>query len=94
VLCVLLIGFQMSMQSLQILVVVVSMALGGLAGELLNIAGDWIAWADRWTQKLAEQGKQAEHSTSLICCAGAMAIVDSIEDGINNNHEILYQGCP
>lgn len=36
-LAVLLIGIQMSMQSQQILVVLVSMALGGLTGEMLNI---------------------------------------------------------
>lgn len=91
-LAVLLIGFQMSMQSQQILVVVVSMVLGGLTGELLNIDG-WLDRLGRWVDAKAggtgEAGR-AFVATSLIYCVGAMAIVGSIEDGINNNHQILF----
>ena len=92
-LAVLLIGFQMSMQTQQVLVVVVSLVLGGLAGELLNIEG-WLDRLGRWVDVKAggtagEAGK-AFVATSLIYCVGAMAIMGSIEDGLNNNHQILF----
>jgi len=38
-LAVILIGLQMSLQTRQVLVVVISLVLGGLTGELLNIEG-------------------------------------------------------
>ena len=36
-----------------------------------------------------EAGK-AFVTTSLIYCVGAMAIMGSLEEGLNNNHQILF----
>ncbi|MFX4262966.1 DUF554 domain-containing protein [Pelotomaculum propionicicum] len=92
-LAVLLIGFQMSVKSQQILVVVVSLVLGGLTGEILNIEG-WLDRLSRWVDAkaggAAGEAGRAFVTTSLIYCVGAMAIMGSIESGLNNNHQILF----
>lgn len=92
-LAVLLIGVQMSLQSQQILVVVASLVLGGLTGELLNLEG-WLdrlgAWVDARAGGSSGEAGRAFVTTSLIYCVGAMAVVGSIEEGLNNNHQILF----
>ncbi len=91
-LAVILIGLQMSLQTRQVLVVVISLVLGGLTGELLNIEGglerlgQWLESKVGGTQR--DMGK-AFVTTSLIYCVGAMAIMGSIEDGLYNNPGIL-----
>ncbi len=92
-LAVLLIGLQMSIQSKEILVVVASLVLGGLTGELVNIEG-WLARLGRWVDVsvggMAGEAGKAFVMTSLIYCVGAMAIMGSLEAGLNNNHQILF----
>jgi len=92
-LAVLLIGLSMAMQSRQILTVIISLALGGLTGELLNIEGK-LSRLGEWLEKKVGGGKgevaKAFVTSSLIYCVGAMAIVGAIEDGLNNNHQVLF----
>lgn len=92
-LAVLLIGAGMALQTEQILVVILSLVFGGLTGELLNIEGG-LARMGEWLEKKVggETGEvgRAFVATSLIYCVGAMAIMGSIEDGLNNNHRILF----
>lgn len=92
-LAVLLIGLQMSMQTRQVLVVVVSLVLGGLTGELLKIEErlDRLGkWVDVKVGGATGEAGRAFITTSLIYCVGAMAIMGSIEDGLNGNHQILF----
>lgn len=92
-LAVILVGLSMAMQTKQILVVILSLVLGGLTGELLNIEGG-LARLGRWLESkvggtAGDVGK-AFVTTSLIYCVGAMAIMGSIEDGLNGNPQILF----
>jgi len=92
-LAVLLIGSSMALQTKQILVVILSLVFGGLTGELLNVEGG-LARLGKWLEEkvggeTGEVGK-AFVTTSLIYCVGAMAIMGSIEEGLNNNHQILF----
>lgn len=92
-LSVLLVGLQMSLQSNQIILVVVSLALGGICGELLKIE-DNLHRLGLWLQNLV--GKKSGDiasafiTTSLIYCVGAMAIVGAIEDGLTGNPNTLF----
>jgi uncharacterized membrane protein YqgA involved in biofilm formation len=92
-LAVLLVGVSMSIQTKQILVVVLSLVLGALTGEVLNIEGG-LARLGQWLE--AKVGKssgdvgRAFVTSSLIFCVGAMAIMGSIEDGLNHNPRILF----
>lgn len=92
-LAVLLVGLSMALQTKQILVVILSLVLGGLTGELLNIEGG-LDRLGKWLESkvgggTGELGK-AFVTTSLIYCVGAMAIMGSIEDGLNSNPQILF----
>ncbi|MDF9409033.1 DUF554 domain-containing protein [Pelotomaculum isophthalicicum JI] len=92
-LAVLLIGSSMALQTKQVLVVILSLVFGGLTGGLLNIEGG-LARLGKWLEEkvggeTGEVGK-AFVTTSLIYCVGAMAIMGSIEDGLNNNPQILF----
>lgn len=73
---------------------ILSLALGTLTGELINI--------DRWLNKLGERlqskVKTAEGETSvaqgfvsasLLICVGAWAITGAMEGGMNNSHASL-----
>ena len=92
-LAVLLIGLKMAMQTENELIVIICLLVGGLIGEALRI--------DRGLERFGELlqsrfGKkegdfvQGFVTASLIFCIGAMAIIGSIESGINQNHQVLY----
>lgn len=87
------IGLQMALKSQNILVVILAIAGGAVAGEFLNIDAALVRIGD----KLAEMFKgshgnigQGFVTASLIYCIGAMAIVGSIQDGLTGNAETLY----
>lgn len=76
------------------LMMIISLAVGALAGELINIESKLEAFAEMCEKKFVADGKastfaQGFVSASLIFCVGAMAIVGAIEDGINGNPGIL-----
>lgn len=88
-----LIGVTMALKTQNILLVIVSMVLGGLVGEFLDIdarlekMGAWL------TQRLgAQYGNvgQGFVTASLVFCIGAMAVVGSIQDGMTNDAATLY----
>ena len=88
-----LIGVTMALKTQNILLVIVSMVLGGLVGEFLDIdarlekMGAWL------TQRLgAQYGNvgQGFVTASLVFCIGAMAVVGSIQDGMTNDAAALY----
>lgn len=92
-LCVLLIGIQMALKVENILLVIFAVLLGGITGELLRLdtllerIGNWVkriigSKNERFTDGLV--------TTSLIYCIGAMAIIGSLEEGINGDPTILF----
>lgn len=96
-LAVLLIGLQMAMSvngSKDILIVIFSLVLGGIAGEIMSIEnrldqlGNYLKSSFNTGQEsLFVQG--FVHA-SLIYCVGAMAIMGAINDGLNNDPSILF----
>ena len=92
-LAVMLIGVKSALRTDALLTVIVSMALGSLAGEALGIEarlellGHWIGGHfARGTDGVARGFVTA----SLVFCVGAMAIVGSLESGLAGNHQTLY----
>lgn len=92
-LCVALVGLQMALKADRLLVLVGSMALGGLLGETLAIERRLEALGER-LRRLARSDEsgfaQAFTATSLMFCVGSMAVVGSIEDGARGDPQILY----
>jgi len=92
-LAVVLIGLKTALETHAILVVILSLVIGSVLGELLRIEdrleqfGHWIG------SRLSKESKGIARgfvSTSLLYCVGAMAIVGAMESGLTGNHQTLY----
>jgi uncharacterized membrane protein YqgA involved in biofilm formation len=77
------------------MLMVLSLVLGAVIGESLNIErrldhlGDWIK--GKMPKKLAGNTFTDGFVTaSMLFCVGAMAIVGSLEDGLNGNFSVLF----
>lgn len=73
------------------LVIIISMVIGVIIGELIDID----KWVNKLGDKLQKPFKDKENNiaegfvtASLIVCVGAMSIVGSLESGLNGNHSI------
>lgn len=75
------------------MLIVISLALGGLIGEIINIEGAFERfgeWLKIKTGNAKDKGfVEAFVVASLTVCIGAMAIVGSITDGISGDWTIL-----
>lgn len=91
-LTVLLVGIQMALQSENVLIVVLSIAMGGILGEWIDIE-EYLHKLGRWIESKMKGGEgniaAAFVRTSLIYCVGAMAIMGAIQDGLNNDPSTL-----
>jgi len=86
------IGVSYAIKTQNILVLMVSLIIGTLAGTLLKIDDG----LDRLGEKLKGRMKITEGSfsegfagTSILFCVGSMTLMGCIESGLNNNHTIL-----
>lgn len=82
-----------SIQTRGALLLIFSLTLGSLAGELLDIEGK-IQRFGEWLRALFRAKGDSSFvegfvNTSLIICIGAMAIVGAIEDGVNRDVSML-----
>lgn len=92
-LAVLLIGLLNAFKAENILLLIFSLAIGSLIGEILKIE-DGLENLGNWLEsKLSRSGGQISQgfvSSSLLFCVGAMAIVGSLESGLTGNHQTLF----
>lgn len=76
------------------LMLVVSIALGAVLGELADIESKFEAFGEWIRRKVHSEGDdkfvEAFVTTSLTFCIGAMAIVGSIQDGLAGDATVLY----
>lgn len=92
-LCVLLIGISGALEYKQILLVIISVATGGIIGEIIDIDRLLQVFGDNLEKKLNGRGGKVSQgfvTASLVFCVGAMAVMGSLESGLNGNHEILF----
>lgn len=87
-------GVMMALKTNNLLIVIASLVIGGIAGELLKVEQglDWIGSKLEQAVGSRVQGKLAAGfvSTTLLFCVGAMAILGSLDSGIRHNHDMLY----
>jgi uncharacterized membrane protein YqgA involved in biofilm formation len=92
-LTVILIGITMAIKTNNILIVAGSMILGGVLGEVMDIE-DMLDRFGEWLKSKFKSGSgtfvTGFVTASLVYCVGAMAVVGSLEEGINGNPSILY----
>jgi len=93
-LAVMVIGLQMALQTNNVLIVILSLVLGGIIGEWINIELQLNKLGKLLETKLSKNGEgnfaKAFVTASLVYCVGAMAIVGALEDGLNGNPSILF----
>lgn len=92
-LCVVYIGISGALKTKNDLLVILSIAIGAVIGELLDIDKQFKRLGDFLERKFsAKYGKVSEGfvSASLIYCVGAMAILGSLQSGLNGKHDILF----
>lgn len=88
-------GVAMGLKTNNFLIVIFSLVLGGIAGELLNIEGklDNLGnWVERKVDKGGKGGTVATAfvTATLIYTIGAMAILGALNSGLNSDHSLLY----
>ncbi len=89
----LLIGMQMALKVENVLVVIASLVLGGVLGELLGIEAALERVGERlkgWIRGGSASFVTGYVTASLVFCVGPMTIVGSIQEGISGNPDILY----
>lgn len=96
-LCVVVIGMQMALKSLNLVICIGSIVIGGIIGELLDVNGAFNRLGEWAGDKLAGGDKSAGAkiadgfvTASLLFCPGAMAVVGSIQDGLIGDPSTLY----
>ena len=92
-LCVVLLGLEMALKVENILIIIFSLILGGIFGELINLE----TRVDRLASGLKKLVNSKDPNftdglinTTLISCIGAMAIIGSFNEGIRGDATMLY----
>ncbi|MBU1576806.1 MAG: DUF554 domain-containing protein [Candidatus Edwardsbacteria bacterium] len=88
------IGLDLAFKSSRMLLVLISLVLGGLIGELINLEGR-LEWLGKKLQEKFSGGNstlfvQGFVISSLLFCVGPLAIVGSMEDGLMGSHTVLF----
>lgn len=93
-LAVVAIGIQMTFESSQFLIVIMSIAIGGALGEWasidtkINNLGQWVE------SKIPNKNKETSVAqgfvtATLIFAIGSMAVIGAIDSGLRNDHDVL-----
>lgn len=92
-LAVVLIGLKTALKTDDILIIIISLALGSVMGEFLRIE-DRLQQFGKWIGRLVSGDNDGVAkgfvTASLIYCVGAMAIVGALESGLSGNHQTLF----
>ncbi|WP_223595375.1 DUF554 domain-containing protein [Neobacillus bataviensis] len=93
-LSVMVLGLQMGLKSENFLIVIISLVVGAVVGELLRLEdklNDLGGWLEK---KVGSNGKgsisEGFVTATLIFVIGAMAIIGALDSGIRGDHDVLY----
>ena len=92
-LCTMLIGVQGAIKAQNILICIISMAVGALWGTLLDLDGKINRlgnFIENKTKNRFGSVSQGFVSASLLFCVGAMAVTGPLESGLTGNHSTQY----
>lgn len=91
-LCIIVIGLQMALSAANMLIVLFSILLGGILGEILDIENFLITAGER-LKRLIGSGSgtftQGFVNATILFCIGSMAILGPLEEGLNGDMSIL-----
>jgi len=91
----LLIGVQMALKTNNILLVIFSLAIGGIIGEMIGIEEGLERFGEKIRSKIkggaaSERFIEGFVTASLLYCVGSMAIMGALKEGLSGNPDILY----
>jgi uncharacterized protein len=94
-LSVMVLGLQMGFKSENFLIVIISLVVGAVTGELLKLEdklNDVGLWLEKKVGSADGKGNIAEGfvTATLIFVIGAMAIIGALDSGIRGDHDVLY----
>lgn len=91
-LAVILIGMQMALTAQNVLIVILSLAMGGALGEAMDIQRGLDALGDRLKATVSDTSRFGEAfvTATLLYCVGPMAIMGAIQSGVQGDHSTLY----
>ncbi|MEK3937284.1 DUF554 domain-containing protein [Sporosarcina sp. FSL W7-1349] len=94
-LAVVAIGLQMTFESTQVLIVIISIVVGAVLGEWLDLdkkvneLGEWIESKMPASDTKGLGIAQGFVTATLIFVVGSMAIIGAIDSGLRNDHDVL-----
>ena len=94
------VGLKGALENQNILLLILSMLIGSVIGEIIDI-DKWMKKLGTWAEKKLGMNKTGEVpstrsfskgfiAASILFCTGSMAIVGSIQSGLQGIHDILY----
>lgn len=96
-LCTLFVGIDGMLGGSNALITIISVAIGAILGELLDLDGHLNRFADGLQMKFQKNTPEGGPSlaqgfitATLVFCVGAMSIVGALNDGLMGNHEMLF----
>lgn len=92
-LAVILVGLRSAFKSDDLLLIIFSLAIGSVLGELLRIEDhleDLGQWLENRLSGVGDGISRGFVTASLVYCVGSMAIVGAMESGLAGNHQTLY----
>ncbi len=92
-LCVILVGLKTALGCDDIIVVIISLALGAVIGEIIGIEALLERLGDLLENKFSSPGSTFSTgfvTASLLYCVGSMAIVGSLESGLLGKYDTLF----
>lgn len=94
-LCTLALGAKMSFATHNILIVIFSVLIGGIAGERMGIEARLSTLGDRLQTRFSRGGSPQSRVTeafvtaSVVFCVGPLAVLGSIQDGLLGDYQLL-----
>lgn len=97
-LCVMYIGISGALEGQNVLIAILSLAIGALIGEAIDLDKYLNRLANGLENKMKGRGGSEDDnliakgfvSASLLFCVGAMTVVGSLQSGLTGNHETLF----
>lgn len=95
--CIIVIGVQMALKTNNIVIVIFSIVIGLILGEIIDIEAGMNRIGEVLGKRIAGSNKSVAAeiaagfvNASVLFCSGAMAIVGSIQDGLLGDHATLF----
>lgn len=91
--CVLLLGIQGALKTANPIIMIFSIAIGSIIGELLDLETRLAHLGDNLKKRISSSDPRFTEgflNASVIFCVGAMSILGSFEEGLGNGRSIVY----